>query len=150
MPSGMDSGRITDLLNLSVGYETALAVSWTGTTGHVVLLTALGANSSANGTVLAAGGSYAGGTAGIAYTAGAAGAFTTATYSTGTGTGTVQNGSVISQSNMPATTVVGCEIWDNAGTQKRWWWGSLSSSVTTNAGDTLSFAAAAIAGQLQG
>jgi len=49
----------------------------------------------------------------------------------------------ISQTNMPAATIVGIEIWDSSGTKQRIDWGSITSK-TTASGDTLSFASAAI------
>lgn len=82
---------------------------------------------STNGSVSAAGtevtgGSYASQTATFASTAGQSAAATgTLTYTT-----------------MPATTVVGLELWDSAGTPVRKHLGPLTSSKTTNAGDTFS------------
>lgn len=55
------------------------------------------------------------------------------------------NSGALSFGPMPATTVVGVDIFDNAGTPFRWWWGPLASSKTTNVGDLLTFAIAAIA-----
>lgn len=46
--------------------------------------------------------------------------------------------------NMPAVTVVGVDSWDSAATPLRYLFGSLSPSLTTNAGDTLSFASSAV------
>jgi len=54
------------------------------------------------------------------------------------------NSSAINFTNMPASTVVGAEIWDSAGSPIRKWWNALTASKTLNAGDTLSFAAGAI------
>jgi hypothetical protein len=45
---------------------------------------------------------------------------------------------------MPATTVVGVEIYDSAGTARRSWVGPLTASKTTTAGDSLSFSASSI------
>jgi len=45
---------------------------------------------------------------------------------------------------MPATTVVGVEIWDSAGTPVRLWYGALGTSRTVAAGDELKI----VAGQL--
>jgi hypothetical protein len=50
---------------------------------------------------------------------------------------------------MPAATVNQVEEWDNtSGTKLRWWWGDMSAAVTTNLGDTLSFAAGNITASL--
>jgi 2-methylaconitate cis-trans-isomerase PrpF len=58
------------------------------------------------------------------------------------------NSGTASQTNMPAATIVGIEIWDSAGTPLRKWWGALSANKTTVLGDTLSFAANAVQLQL--
>jgi hypothetical protein len=39
------------------------------------------------------------------------------------------------------------EIWDTGGTPKRWWWGALSATITTNSGDTVTFATSSITPQ---
>lgn len=57
--------------------------------------------------------------------------------------GSISNTSAINYTGMPAVTVNAVEIWDSAGTPKRKWFGTITSK-TTNAGDTLSFAAGAI------
>lgn len=57
----------------------------------------------------------------------------------------VSNGSTINFTNMPAATVTDVNIWDSAGTPIRKAWGPLSASKTTSSGDTLSFAASALA-----
>jgi hypothetical protein len=50
---------------------------------------------------------------------------------------------------MPAATVNQVELWDNtSGSKLRWWWGDLSATVTTNLGDTLSFASGNITASL--
>lgn len=54
--------------------------------------------------------------------------------------GSSSNTGAINFTGMPATTVVGVEIWDSAGTPIRKWFGALTASKTTNSGDTLSFA----------
>jgi hypothetical protein len=38
--------------------------------------------------------------------------------------------------NMPATTIVGIEVWDSAGTPKRWQYGALSSAKALSSGDS--------------
>jgi hypothetical protein len=57
--------------------------------------------------------------------------------------GTTNNG-IISFTNMPAVTVTDANIYDNAGTPRRCWYGQLSTARTTSAGDTLSFADSAV------
>jgi len=46
---------------------------------------------------------------------------------------------------MPACTVVGIEIWDNAGSPKRLAYGPLTTSRTVADGDTVQFASSSIA-----
>lgn len=45
---------------------------------------------------------------------------------------------------MPATTVVGVELWDSAGTPLRKHWGALAANKTTNAGDTFTIASGSL------
>lgn len=146
--SGLDANRVVDFLQVAVGYSapsagTAVLAagfnSGASSKGHLRLMTVNG-SSTVNGTELA-GGSYVPGT-GIAFSTGTSGAFSAAAYASGSGT--IQTNTTLSQAGMPAATTVGIEIWDSAGTPLRWPWGSLASAITTNNGDTLSFAAAAI------
>lgn len=60
--------------------------------------------------------------------------------------GSISNSASISFTGMPACTVGGIEIWDNAATPVRRWFGTLTGGVTKTlgAGDTISFAASAI------
>jgi len=95
------------------------------------LMTANG-SATAAGTELATSGGYTSGTGAPTITFGAA----SAAVSTSTNAQTV--------TNMPATTIVGIEIWDSAGTPLRKWWGALTASKTTNAGDTYSQAIGAV------
>lgn len=46
----------------------------------------------------------------------------------------------LTYTNMPAVTVTSIDEFDSAGTPVRRWWGNLSASKTTNAGDTFSIA----------
>lgn len=55
--------------------------------------------------------------------------------------GSVTTTGAVTYTNMPAVTVSAVEIWDAAPTRK--WFASVSSK-TTNAGDTLSFAASSV------
>jgi len=95
------------------------------------LMTANG-SSTAAGTELATSGGYTSGTGAPSITFGAAAA----------GVSTSTNAQTVT--NMPATTVVGIEIWDSAGTPLRKWAGALSANKTTNAGDTYSQAIGAV------
>lgn len=88
----------------------------------VALNTAIGTASAAGTEV--SGGSYARQT--ITFAAASAGA----------------NASNLAQTytNMPIATVTSVDEWDSAGTPIRRWFGALSASKTTNAGDTLTIA----------
>lgn len=146
--SGLDQARVNDWLDVIVGQSApgaGTAVLANGFTagasnhGHVRLMTTNG-SSTGNGTELS-GGSYVQGT-GIVYTTGTSGTFTASTYSSGSGS--TQTNAALSQAGMPAATTVGIEIWDSAATPLRWAWAALSSAITTNPGDTLTFSSGAI------
>lgn len=102
---------------------------------RVRLMTANG-SATANGTELGSGGSYVAGT-GQSVTFGAA-----------TSPATSSNSGAVTQTNMPAATIVGIEVWDSTGTPVRQELGALSANKTTALGDTLSFAIAAITSAL--
>ena len=53
----------------------------------------------------------------------------------------ITSSAALTYTNMPAVTVTSIDEWDSAGTPIRRWWGNLSASKTTNAGDTFSIAA---------
>lgn len=89
----------------------------------------------AAGTELATGGGYTQGVGAPTVALGAASA------------GVSQNTAAVNITNMPAATIPGVEVWDSAATPLRKWWGALTASKTTLAGDTLSYAIGAI--QLQ-
>lgn len=105
-------------------------------TGLKVLLMTANGTSTANGTELATGGGYTAGT-------GQSVAFSAATAATPTVSG---NSGVVSYVNMPATTIVGVEVWNSTARQE---FGGLTASKTTAAGDTLSFSIGAIISTLQ-
>jgi hypothetical protein len=94
---------------------------------------------SANGTELATGGGYASGVGAPLMPFAAA---TTASPSV------ASNSGIVSTANMPATTVVGVELWDSV--PQRLEFGALTTSRTTVAGDTLSFAAGAVQSSMGG
>lgn len=95
---------------------------------------------SANGAELASSGGYTAGTGAPTIAFGSA---TTAVPSVSSSSGGV------TITNMPATTIVGVEIWNSNGTPGRQEWGALSSSKTTASGDTLSYSAGAVTSSLQ-
>lgn len=94
------------------------------------LMTANGTDSS-NGTELGTSGGYTAGGATITFGSAASG-------------GSISNTVAVTWTNMPATTIVGLEIWDSTGTPVRIWWGALASSKTTASGDTFEFAISAV------
>jgi hypothetical protein len=83
----------------------------------------------ANGSDAAAGTEL--GTSG-GYTAGGA----TVVFGTAASAGSIATTADVTWTNMPATTIVGVEVWDTAGTPLRLAYGPLSASKTTNSGDT--------------
>lgn len=68
---------------------------------------------------------------------------TTATPANSTN-GVLTSNAQIDYTNMPAATITSIEVYDSAGTPRRAWYGALTASKTTAAGDTLSFASAAL------
>jgi hypothetical protein len=129
MPA-LDGTHAANLVDGSLG--TAAFVATTGPL-HVRYMTANG-SSTANGTELTTGGGYTSGT----------GAPTVTFASASTTTGQAQSNSAVTTTNMPATTIVGVELWDSAGTPKRKWWGALAASKTTASGDTFTIASGSL------
>lgn len=101
---------------------------------RVRLMTANG-TSTANGTELANGGGYTGGAAAPTVTFAAAAA------------GSQASNAAVTVTNMPASTIVGIEIWESTATPKRLEFGSHASKVLV-AGDTLTYASGAITSAL--
>lgn len=99
------------------------------------LMTANG-SATAAGTELATSGGYTSGVGAPSVTFAAAAA------------GANASNSAVTVTNMPATTIVGVELWDSAGTPLRKWYGALTASKTTNAGDTFSIASGALTAAL--
>lgn len=128
MASGLVDVEAGRLLDLSLTGSSATAVP--ATPWKLALSTATTSGSAAGTEVT--GGSYARAT--ITWT----GAGTLVTGST-------SNAAIINFTNMPVATVTDINIYDNTGTPRRLWWGALTASKTTAAGDTLSFAAGAVA-----
>jgi hypothetical protein len=127
--SAIKQGRATNFLNAELG-----AGSFTARTGAVVLEldTAVGSQA-AVGTAVS-GGSYADQTC----------TFGTATTQTGTYSAQIANSGTPTYTNMPAATITSVTLKDSAGTPVQLAYGNLTSSKTTNAGDTVSVAAGAI------
>lgn len=131
--SGMDQATANKVLTLL----------FTGTGGpaptapmHCRLMTANGSDT-ANGTELATSGGYTAGTGAPTFTVAAASA------------GSIASNSAVTVTNMPATTIVGVEVWEsNATTPFRIMWGALTASKTTNSGDTFSIASGSLTGSL--
>jgi hypothetical protein len=124
----LDQAFSNHLLDASVATTTLTAVV---SPMHLRLMTING-SSTVNGTELATGGGYTSGTGAPTLTfAGSAG-------------GATSNNSAVNVTNMPATTLVGAELWDSAGTPGLKWWGSLTSTLVINSGDTFSVATAAM------
>ncbi len=119
--------------NLPDTIENQLLDALVGTSSYTVttpvklaLMTANGSDSSPGTEVT--GGSYARET--IAFDAAAS--------------GSISNNAAISFTGMPACTVVGIEIWDNAGSPKRLAYGPLTASRSVSAGDTVQFASSSV------
>jgi len=124
--ANIDQTEANNLLKASLA-----AATYTATVSPVKLrLMTTTPTATANGTEVT-GGSYTAGGQSLTAALGTASA------------GSVTTTSAVNYTGMPATTVVAVEIWDSAGTPIRKWFGTITSK-TTNAGDTLSFAAGSI------
>lgn len=130
--SNLTQARAKNVLDSTLGTTAFTAAT---TSIGIRMMTTNGSEATA-GTELTSGGSYTAGT-GITVV------FDAAVNATGTYSATKSN-QACSQTNMPAATMPGLEIWDRAGTPIRQWWGPLTASKTTASGDTLSFPAASI------
>lgn len=91
----------------------------------------------ANGTATSAGTEVTGGSY----------ASQTATFSAASA-GSKSTNANLTYTSMPATTVVGVELWDSAGTPIRRWFGALTANKTTNSGDTFSITSGSLTGTL--
>jgi hypothetical protein len=124
--SGIDqtlANAILDAMLPNSGTATLGTKTITGPT-HTRFMTANGSDTSA-GTELS-GGSYVAGGISTTYAAAAS--------------GSKASNAAVTQTGMPAATVVGVELWDTSATPQRLLWGALTSNVTTAAGDTLTIA----------
>lgn len=121
--SGLDAAHAANIVDASVGTASFVA---TVTPLKCRIMTSNG-SATANGSELPSGNSYVAGTGMSPATFGAA----------STTTGQATSNAALTQTNMPAAaTLAGVELWDSAGTPKRKWWGALTASKSTNAGDT--------------
>ena len=127
--SSIVQSRATNYLNAELG-----AGSFVARTGAVVLELDTVVGSQASPGTAVSGGSYAD----------QACAFGTATTQTGTFSAQIANSGTPTFTNMPATTVAAIALKDSAGSPVRLMYGNLTSSKTTNSGDTVSVAAGAI------
>jgi hypothetical protein len=127
---GLDAAHAANIVDASLA--TSAFVASTAPI-HCRYMTANG-SSTANGTELATSAGYTSG----------AGAPTVTFAAASTTTGQAASNSAISTVNMPATTVVGVELWDSAGTPKRKWWGALAANKTTALGDTFTIASGSL------
>lgn len=130
--ANLSQGHANNMLDASLGTS---AFTATSTPLHVRLMTANGSATS-NGTELGTSGGYTAGSGAPTVTFGAA----VAEIAT--------SNSAVTVTNMPATTIVGIELWDSAGSPVRKWWGALTASKTTNAGDTFTIASGSLTAQL--
>jgi hypothetical protein len=129
---------ILTAMHTGSGTATIGSVTVTGP-NRIRLLTATNSTSTAAGTELTTGGSY---------TAGNNGGISMGTNWAAASGGSQATNAVISQANMPATTITSIELWDSTATNVRQEFGNLTASKTTGAGDTLSFASGAITSAL--
>lgn len=120
MASGLVSAEASRLLNASLGFATYTAP----TAPLKMALNTTAGTASVAGTE-PVGGSYARQT------------FTPADAG---GTASTSNTNTMTFTNMPAGTDTAVELYDSSGTPRRAWFGTLTSSRTVGAGDTISFA----------
>jgi hypothetical protein len=130
MPN-IDQAHANSLVQYSLGNNGAGAPVPTVGALHFRLMTVTG-TWTVNGTELPSGGSYVAGTG-----------ITPVTFAA-VAAGAVTNSIVLSQTNMPSTTIVGGELWDSSVTPHRLWFGALSANKVCNVGDTFSVAIGAM------
>jgi hypothetical protein len=130
--AALNQPHANNILDASIG-----TAAFTATTAplRVRLMTANG-TATAAGTELATSGGYTSGTGAPTVTYAAASA------------GSAASNVAVTVTNMPATTIVGVEEWDSAGTPVRKWYGPLTASKTTNAGDTFTIASGSLTNAL--
>lgn len=134
--AALNQAHANNILDASLG-NSNVAQSFTASTMNIKcrFMTANGSGTAA-GTELATGSGYTSGTG--APTASFAAA----------ASGSKASNADVTVTNMPAATIVGIELWDSAGTPIRKWYGALSASKTTNAGDTFTIASGSLTAAL--
>lgn len=128
--ANIDQVHATSLLAYSLANGAGAPVATVGAL-HCRLCTANG-TATANGTELGTAAGY------VAVTG-----ITPVNFATAAA-GATSNSNILTQTNMPASTIVGCELWDSSGTPHRLWLGALSAPKTVNLGDTFSVAIGAM------
>lgn len=146
MANGMASGIAVSCISAMIGKTSFSAFS---TTNHPKLkLMSGGTNNEAGDGTEISGGSYPAGGVDMGVVSSTFGA---ASYSGGVASIT-NSGAAVTQTGMPAVSTPGvtdAAIYDGTSvTPVRWWWGTLTSAVITNSGDTLTFATSSITVQL--
>ena len=68
----------------------------------------------------------------------------TITFGSAASGGSIANTAACTWTNMPASTIVGLELWSSDGTPKRLWYGALAASKSPASGDTFDFAIGAV------
>lgn len=132
MASGLDTTVIANVMD-ALNHNTTFSAPG-GSTNNLPQMTVEGSSTS-NGTELATSGGYTAG--GNNITMGAAAAYTS-------GHRVASNTTTVTITNMPATTISDVELWDRGGSPARKWWGDLAAAVTTNSGDTLTYATGSV------
>lgn len=135
MPA-LNQAHANNILDASLG-NSSVAQTFTASTMPIKcrLMTANGSGT-ANGTELATSAGYTAGTGAPTASFAAASA------------GSKASNADVTVTNMPAATIVGVELWDSAGTPVRKWYGALTASKTTNAGDTFTIASGSLTAAL--
>jgi hypothetical protein len=125
--ANIDQAHANSLICYSLGNNGAGAPVATAGNLHFRCMTSNG-TWTANGTELPTGGGYVAGTG-----------ITPVTFAA-VSAGGVSNSAALTQTNMPASTIVGGELWDSSSTPHRLWFGALSTNKVVNAGDTFTVA----------
>ncbi len=138
--SNSATGRIADEIIKTLHPTSATLTLGTLTLTYPILIRLMATNGSAttDGTAITDGGSYVN-ASGISIGANWA--------AVSSGTGSQATNAAVSQTNMPAATTVGIELWDSTATKKRMELGTITSK-TTVLGDTLTFSSGAITSAL--
>lgn len=142
MAGGLASAIALSCVSAMIG-KTSFSAFSIANDAKLKLVTSTGTTDETGDGTEVSGGSYPAG--GISMTISST--FGAAAYSSGVASVT-NSGAAVSQTNMPAATTAYAVIYDGTATPVRWWWGPLSSNVTTNSGDTLTFDTSSITVEL--